>query len=125
MKYRKLIKPAVCMAVICCLVASDSTVSNAVRSISEIEAEQDSLQDEIDTLDADLYELVSQITEIETAISETEAEIEETEAALEDAKAARDSQYESMKLRIKYMYEKEDPSIFEMLVSQLVSSLTN
>ena len=84
MKYRKLIKPAVCMAVICCLVASDSTVSNAVRSISEIEAEQDSLQDEIDTLDADLYSLVSQITEIENAIAETEAEKKPAETQAEE-----------------------------------------
>mgnify|MGYP002852563963 CR=1 FL=1 len=116
MKYRKLINPIVCIVVACCLFASDSTVSNAVRSISEIEAEQDSLQDEIDALDADLYSLVSQITEIETAISETEAEIVETEAALEEAKAARESQYQAMKLRIKYMYETDDPSIFEMLL---------
>ena len=117
MKYRKLLKPLICVGITVCLLASDSTVSNAVRSISEIEAEQDSLQDEIDALDADLYSLVSQITEIETAISETEAEIEETQAALEEATEARDAQYEAMKLRIKYMYEAEDPSVFEMLIA--------
>ena len=116
MRYKKIIKPIVCIAVAGCLLASDSTISNAVRSISEIEAEQDSLQNEIDSLDADLYSLVSEITEIETAISETEAEIVETEAALEEAKAARESQYEAMKLRIKYMYETDDPSVFEMLI---------
>ncbi|MBE5920556.1 MAG: hydrolase [Pseudobutyrivibrio ruminis] len=117
MRYKKVIRTAVCVAVAVCMLASDSTVSNAVRSISEIEAEQDSLQDEIDTLDADLYSLVSQITEIENAIAETEAEIVDTEASLKEAKAARESQYQSMKLRIKYMYEKENPSLFEMLVS--------
>lgn len=116
MKYKKLAKTVLGVAVAVCILASDSIVSNAVRSISEIEAEQDSLQDEIDSLDADLYGIISQITEIETAIADTEAEIEETEAALEEAKIARDQQYEAMKLRIKYMYETEDPSVFEMLI---------
>jgi len=126
MKYKKFLKPLLGVAVTICILASDSTVSNAVRSVSEIEAEQDSLQEEIDALDADLYSLVSQITEIETAISETEAAIEETEAALEEAKAAREAQYEAMKLRIKYMYETEDPSVFEMLLeSGTISQFLN
>ena len=116
MKYNRVFKPLVGVVLAVCVFASDSMVTNAVRSISEIQAEQDSLQDEIDALDADLYSLVSQIAEIETAIQDTEAEIVETEAALVEAKAARDSQYEAMKLRIKYMYETEDPSVFEMLL---------
>ena len=116
MKYKKIFKSVLGVALIGCLLASDSIISRAVRSVSEIEAEQDALQDEIDTLDSDLYELVSQITEIETAISDTEAEIEETAAALQEAQDARDEQYEAMKLRIKYMYETEDPSVFEMLL---------
>ena len=116
MKYKKYLKPFLCIAMAGCVLASDSMVTNAVRSISEIEREQDSLQEEIDAIDADLYAMVSQITEIETAISETEAEIEETEIALADATAAREAQYEAMKLRIKYMYETPQESIFEMLV---------
>lgn len=116
MKYSKIIKASLCVALIGCLLASDSTVSNAVRSISEIEAEQDALQDEIDSLDADLYSLVSQITEINAAIKDTEAEIADTEAALEEATAAREAQYAAMKLRIKYMYETPESSIFEMLL---------
>lgn len=116
MRYKKIVKSLLGMTLIVTLLASDSFISNAVRSISEIEAEQDSLQNEIDELDADLYSLVSQITEIETAIAETEAEIEETTAALEEAKAARQAQYDAMKLRIKYMYESENPSVFEMLI---------
>ncbi|WP_243143479.1 coiled-coil domain-containing protein [Pseudobutyrivibrio xylanivorans] len=116
MKYSKIIRASLCLAIIGCLVASDSTVSNAVRSVSEIEAEQDALQDEIDALDADLYSLVSQITEINNAIKDTEAEIADTEAALADATAAREAQYAAMKLRIKYMYETPTPSVFEMLI---------
>ena len=116
MKCKKFVKAALCLGLIGCLIASDSIVSNAVRSISEIEAEQDALQGEIDALDSDLYSLVSQITEINNAITETEAEIVDTQASLEEATAAREEQYAAMKLRIKYMYETDEPSLFEMLI---------
>jgi len=116
MRYKKIVKTVLGLVLVGCILGSDSFISNAVRSVSEIEQEQNALQEEIDGLDADLYSLVSQITEIETAISDMETEIADTEVALEEAKAAREQQYEAMKLRIKYMYETEDPSVFEMLI---------
>ena len=117
MKYEKLAKAAVCALVCISILASDSTVANAVRSIREIEQEQDALQDEIDALDADLYALVSQIAEINAEITDTEAEIEDTQASLAEATAAKEDQYAAMKLRIKYMYETPQESVLEMLIS--------
>jgi cell wall-associated NlpC family hydrolase len=116
MKYKKIIKVACCVGLAVCVLASDSSVSYATRTVSEIEAEQDALQDEIDAIDSDIYAVVSQIAELEAQISDTEAEIEETEANLLSAEQARDEQYEAMKLRIKYMYETPTPSVFEMLM---------
>lgn len=116
MKKARLIKLAVCVMVTGCLVASNNGIAYAVRSISEIKKDQDALQDQIDELDSELYSLVLEVTEIENAIADTETEIEETNAALEEAKIARADQYESMKIRIQYMYEKDDPSVFQMLM---------
>ena len=116
MKYKKIAKIACCFGLIACIIASDSTISFATRTVSEIEAEQAALQDEIDAIDSDIYAVVSQIAEIQAEIDDTEAEIAETEEALQSAQAARDEQYEAMKLRIKYMYENPDPSVFEMLM---------
>jgi peptidoglycan hydrolase CwlO-like protein len=116
MKYKKIAKIACCFGLIACIIASDSTISFATRTVSEIEAEQAALQDEIDAIDSDIYAVVSQIAEIQAQIDDTEAEIAETEEALQSAQAARDEQYEAMKLRIKYMYETPDPSVFEMLM---------
>lgn len=116
MRYKRLSKVVLCLGITACLVASDTTVSQATRSVSEIEAEQDALQDEIDSIDADIYAVVSQIADLEAEIADTEAEIEETQANLESAQAARDAQYEAMKLRIKYNYETPSPSVFEMLI---------
>ncbi|MCR4695184.1 MAG: C40 family peptidase [Pseudobutyrivibrio sp.] len=116
MKKRRVIKMGMCLGLGVCLLVGDPMVTDAVRSISEIEKEQDELQDEIDALDADLYSLVLQVEEVSNTIAETEAEIADTQAALEDAQIACDQQYKDMKIRIKYMYEKEEPSLFEMLI---------
>lgn len=117
MKNSKIAKAALCIVVSVAILVSDSTFVNAVRSIREIEQEQDALQEEIDALDADLYALVSQIAEINSEIESTEAEIEDTQAALEDATAAKEAQYAAMKLRIKYMYETPKQSVLEMLIT--------
>ncbi len=116
MKKYRLLKTAICLGLVGCLLASDSILSDATRSVSEIEEEQDALQDEIDALDADLYNLVLEIEEISVSIEDTQAEIEATEESLAEAQEACDEQYEAMKIRIKYMYETEDPSVFELLL---------
>lgn len=112
---KRIIRAAVCLGLCLALLATSQTVE-AVRSISEITAEQDALQDEIDELDSDLYELVEQVAEIEAEISDTETQIEETQEQLEEAQAACDEQYASMKIRIQYMYEKQEQSVLEMLL---------
>ena len=116
MKYKKIAKIACCFGLIACIIASDSTISFATRTVSEIEAEQAALQDEIDAIDSDIYAVVSQIAEINAEIDTTAAEIEDTQAALVEATAAKESQYAAMKLRIKYMYETPQESVFEMLI---------
>ncbi len=116
MRKIKLFQAFICISLCLALLISSSTTTHAVRSISEIQKEQDSLQDEIDQLDSELYSLVSQVTELEQAISSTEAEIESTQEQLQEAQVACDEQYASMKVRIQYMYEKEDTSVFQMLL---------
>lgn len=126
MKCKRLIKAVTCISLIACMIASDSTVAEAVRSISEIQAEQDALQDEIDELDSELYSLVLAVEELSATIEETQLEIEETQAQLEAAEIACDEQYKAMKIRIQYMYETNDPSVFELLLeSGSISSFLN
>ena len=88
MKKFRLVKSFLCLGLIGCLIASDSIISDATRSISEIEEEQDALQDEIDALDADLYNLVLEIEEISVSIDDTQAEIEATQESLAEAQEA-------------------------------------
>ena len=106
------------LAVFLCVALMTGTVDTALatRSISEIEEDQDALQEEIDSLDAELYNLVLEVAEINESITTVSDEIDETKMAMIEATEARDEQYESMKIRIQYMYEAEDPSVFEMLL---------
>lgn len=88
----------------------------ALRSIREIEQEQQELQEEIDALDSELMGLVSEIAALESEISAKRTEIAETEQQLASAQEAVDRQYEAMKIRIRYMYENENQSMLAILL---------
>lgn len=55
---------------------------SAVRSISEIEEEQSSIQSELNGLDADMVSLVTDMTNLESQISSKTQEIADAEATL-------------------------------------------
>ena len=61
--------------------------------------------------------LASEIAKFEKQIEEKITDIEETKEELEEAKIACDEQYESMKMRIQFIYENPSASLIEMLCS--------
>lgn len=67
------------------------------------------LDDSLETISGELSKLSDQITG-------KEAQIETTKTELSAAKETEKAQYESMKLRIKYMYEKGDSSYVDILM---------
>ena len=71
----------------------------------------------IQVLDAQKGELSATLEDINTQIATLEVEIEETQAQLEQAEADKESQYEAMKLRIQFMYEHNDYTYVEVLLS--------
>ena len=85
---------------------------DAVRYVAELDASLETLSDEL-----------SQLT---INIEETEEQIEITKVELQEAEAVEAEQYESMKLRIKYMYEKGDSSYVDLLMqAKSLSELLN
>ena len=63
---------------------------------------------------------------LEEQIREKEQEITETQAALEEARENADSQYEAMKSRIQYAYERDDYALLEgMLGMDSISDMLN
>ena len=66
-------------------------------------------------MDAELNSLNKQVTALNSRVAAKEAEIEEAEAELAASKEDERRQYESMKLRIQYMYEKGETSYLDLL----------
>lgn len=74
--------------------------------IDELWYAKSQLENEIAALDATLVEVMVTIDVLKNDITVKEAEIENTKTNLEKAENARDKQYEAMKQRIQYLYEK-------------------
>ena len=88
--------------------------------------EKDELDEEIDELDSQLVEVMASISMVEDEIEDIKGQIEIAEADLAAAIAEEEAQYEAMKARIKFMYEKGDYTYVELLVeSKSFSDLVN
>ena len=82
--------------------------NNAAGVISSIQSDVDAVADEIEEIDAALVEMIASVELIEEDIAKKEEQIEETTEELGEAQEVEQVQYEAMKLRIKFMYEKGD-----------------
>ncbi len=86
------------------------------NDISDIEQEQSSLQKEIDALDSELVALLLDIDVLKDEITQKQADITQATADLEEAQETEERQYESMKKRIRFMYERGDNALVESLL---------
>ena len=86
--------------------------------IDQLYAAKEQLQNEIATLDANLVNVMVSIQTLEGDISNKQADIEQTQSDLQKAQNAKDKQYEAMKQRIQYLYEKGgNDAWFQMMVN--------
>lgn len=80
----------------------------------------------VEQIDANISSLNQEMDSLNEQISQKESEIAVTQEELEAAREVEEGQYESMKLRIKYMYEKGDTSYLDLLFeSQSLSQMMN
>ena len=75
-------------------------------SISDLEAQKSQIEGEIESLDGQLITTIASVNMLNDQITEQEAALEQTEKDLAAASEDRDEQYETMKNRMKYIYEK-------------------
>jgi cell wall-associated NlpC family hydrolase len=86
--------------------------------INELWYQREQLQNEIAVLDQDLVNVMVSIQTLENDISNKEVDIIRTKQDLAKAQKARDKQYEAMKKRIQYLYEKGgNDAWFQMMMS--------
>lgn len=103
---------------------TESQLDETRENLDDLNEQKDSLEGTLSNLNTELSQVSNNLSELEGKISAKEAEIEETNQMievtnqeLEEAIAIKDKQYESMKLQIKFMYEKSDNLYLEMLFS--------
>lgn len=92
-----------------------SKLNETKQNIDSLNDTKDTLQDKLDGLTANLTEVSNNLADLENKIADKEDEIEEAEQDLAEAMDTENRQYESMKMRIKFMYEKKDYTYAQMI----------
>ncbi len=97
--------------------ALKDSINSVQGNINSLQAEKNTIQSYINQLDKQMNAIASEIANFEEKIEGKIEDIEETKEELEKAKIACDEQYESMKMRIQFIYENPSASLIEMLCS--------
>ena len=111
--------------------ASSNDIKKAEQEIEDIQEDKEEIESMLDNLnqlkndtevyvrklDQELNQIYNRLEDINAQMEEKQAEINTTIEELEIAKADEQRQYESMKLRIQYMYEKGNTSYIDLLLS--------
>lgn len=103
-----------------------SELKKIEAKISELKKDQANTKNYIESLDVELNRITGSLEVLQGQKAQKELEIAETELELAEAKIVEADQYESMKLRIKFMYENGNESYLDMiLTSDSISDLLN
>lgn len=85
-------------------------------SIGNIEGKKDAVNEEMHEIDTELVQILASISIMEEEIENKKLEIIQAQADYDEAAEEEKSQYESMKERIKYMYEKGNHTYIEIFL---------
>ena len=94
-----------------------NSLTDVKKLKEQLEKSKQDLTVYVQELDADLTASQEKINELNDLITEKEKEIEDKTAELEEAQRVQQEQYEAMKTRIKFMYERGDTIYMELIFS--------
>ena len=95
---------------------AQSNLESTNEKINSIASRQQELQKEINALDSELVDLLVNMDILSDELDQKDEQIKQADKNLEAAKEKESTQYERMKKRIRYMYERGDSSILEALL---------
>ena len=97
---------------------------NANRELESLKAQQQSLSADLSEIDSQLQSAGSRLSSLEEQIDDKQADVDALNEELLSLSQTMDEQYDSMKLRIRYMYERSSSDVIELLLtSQSMSEL--
>lgn len=88
------------------------------NELNQLEGEQNSLKGELNNLNTQLTAVVENLENLEQQIRDKEQDIAETQAALEEAREKETWQYDSMVIRVREMYERNEDSYLNALLQE-------
>ena len=91
-------------------------LTNVQSIIEGLQKEKSDLQSYIIELDSDLSEISGRVDALNERIEDKEKDIEVTSGELAEAEETAKEQYELMKKRVKFMYERGGKNSLEMLL---------
>ena len=108
---------------------TQNQLSDMRAGIGNLENEKQALEGELDELNDHLLDIGANISTLNDMIYDKQMVIDETQAKLEEAMRIRNAQYESMKLRIQFIFEKQQYVLTDMIlqsgsIAELVNSGT-
>ena len=98
--------------------AAQSQLAAQASKFNNLEDQKQTLSAEIDQLDSDLVNIMVEIEILDGELSDKEAQIEQTKADLAVAEENKQKQYEAMKKRIQYLYEKGGDDAWAQMLFQ-------
>ena len=95
---------------------TQSQLNETKENLEGLKEEKNNLEGKLADLNEKLTAVSNNLNDLEGQIEEKQLEIEETEEELAEAKETEEYQYESMKARIRFMYERSDYALLETLL---------
>lgn len=92
------------------------TLNDAQQKADELEEQKNAAEEEQATLSEQLNAIIKNMEDTQAKLEEKKAEVEAVENELAQAQIDASNQYESMKVRIKYMYESGGNQMFQVLM---------
>ena len=96
---------------------TEAAKGNTEKQKESLQITQNSLLGKLGALNDDLEVVSNNLADLERQIDVKEQEIAQTQEALAEAIATEENQYESMKQRIRFMYERGNQTYLDMLLS--------
>lgn len=92
-------------------------IENTKKELEELQQKSTDTQNYIEQLDGKMAVLDNSLFQLNGQIEDMQNQIEEAEVNLEQAEIDADIQYEAMKLRIQFMYERNEDTYLDILLS--------
>lgn len=117
MKKKRTLRSALAITICTVTIASVNTPVYSAPSTDELESTTSGLKGELDDLNSQLSSLSKELDNTSSQIEDLSAKVEKSKLDLASAQLDEEAQYDSMKDRIKFMYEGGGASLVQILLT--------